>query len=525
MKTTYEVHPAIGIARVGSSDSSFIGSDPEVAPPASFRDSQQKLLRQAVRYRVFSVVRDDQGAIVGQPAELTPDKATLAWTVQLVNRKAAAPMFLAPGGLGKVNTDPTIRRNGATGQDSVSPDIDLIIKPTPKTLTGPSQPVVKFGDGKFRTTPVPLGEMSTDAQGRLVVAGGKGKSDSPTNRQLQGFADNDDWYDDTSDGPVTVSITLAGGTVVPPDQIRPAWFACCQPDFAPEIVNLVTLHDVLVDLGVKRGLLPSPGTPAFDRDIKPILDRVLNYRWVNKEAFTGHGPGGPGNFANASLWGDLSDPTNAQIPDIFALLRDPSIQPPQVQSPAPKMPLLFSDGYPSDRLPLPLTSLQYGLLADWAAGSFTPTAAAGGPVETLPEALTRMALEACVGGAFYPGIELGRKMRDTTIYLQDEVFRIDHTKVGAGELTQSMALPWQADFYDCESEGRFNWWPAQRPDDVFTDASQLADRAPTTKMVRWERPLTGGADLVKNWDKLGIVVKVNAPGVGDVFLERERVLP
>jgi hypothetical protein len=524
MKTLYEIHPAIGMGRVGSSDSSFIGADPEVPLPASFRDPGKNLLRQAARFRVFKVVRDDQGAIVGQPEEQTPDKATLAWTVELINRKAAAPMFLAPGGLGKVNTDPSVRRNGATGHDNASPDVDLIIKPSPRTLTGANQPVVKFDDGSFRGTPVTLGEMYTDAQGRLVLSGGKGHSDSPINRKLQGFADNNDWYDDTSDGPVTVSITLAKGTAVPADQIRPAWFACCQPDFAPEIGNLVTLYDVLLDLGVKRGLISSPAMPAYDRDIKPILYRVLNYRWVNKEAFTGHGPGGPGNFADASLWGDLSDPANAQIQDIFVLLRDPSIQPPQVQSPLPKMPLLFSDGYPSDRLPLPLTTLQYGIMSAWAAGTFTP-AASGGPAETLPEALTRLALQACVGGAFYPGIELGRKMRDTSIYLADEVFRIDQTKVKAGELTQSMALPWQADFYDCESEGRFNWWPAQRPDDVFTDASQLGDPAPASKMVRWERPLTSGDDLVKSWDKLGIVVKVSAPGVGDVFLERERILP
>jgi len=66
-------------------------------------------------------------------------------------------------------------------------------------------------------------------------------------------------------------------------------------------------------------------------------------------------------------------------------------------------------------------------------------------------------------------------------------------KLGALELrpgffSQQMALPWQADFYDCHQERHedddgtefyFMWWTAQRPDDVFISGSQ--------KRARWVR--------------------------------------
>jgi hypothetical protein len=57
-----------------------------------------------------------------------------------------------------------------------------------------------------------------------------------------------------------------------------------------------------------------------------------------------------------------------------------------------------------------------------------------------------------------------------------------------GFFSQQMALPWQADFYDCHkerwedpdgSEYYFMWWTAQRPDDVFPSDGN--------EQVRWVR--------------------------------------
>jgi hypothetical protein len=50
--------------------------------------------------------------------------------------------------------------------------------------------------------------------------------------------------------------------------------------------------------------------------------------------------------------------------------------------------------------------------------------------------------------------------------LYSEAFRIDHQKHKAGDVTRYMAVPWQADFFECNT----NWWPAQRPDDVIPQA-------------------------------------------------------
>src|SRR4051812_44018601 len=58
---TYEVHPAIGIARVGNSkqpDGYFPGPEPGEGPPASYRDAAGKLKRQAARFRMFRCERD-----------------------------------------------------------------------------------------------------------------------------------------------------------------------------------------------------------------------------------------------------------------------------------------------------------------------------------------------------------------------------------------------------------------------------------------------------------------------------------
>src|SRR5262249_54019652 len=154
----------------------------------------------------------------------------------LVNRKAAAPRFLNAAEL--PNTDPSLRRNAATGNDAT--DADLIIDGGTRTLTGALQPKVTF-QGKFRRNDVPLGEMSTDADGRLVVGGGFGQSRSFPPSEVDDFADNDNWHDDTSDGPVEATVHFLDGS---PDKAvdKPAWVIACQPDFAPGIGNLVTLY-------------------------------------------------------------------------------------------------------------------------------------------------------------------------------------------------------------------------------------------------------------------------------------------
>ena len=102
-----------------------------------------------------------------------------------------------------------------------------------------------------------------------------------------------------------------------------------------------------------------------------------------------------------------------------------------------------------------------------------------------PAGLDRTGLESCVGAAFYPGIEVSWLIRQPSIHaaafrLNNANFDIGPLRFQAGFFSQQMALPWQADFYDCHKEDHtpddaaerliYMWWTAQRPDDIRVDA-------------------------------------------------------
>ena len=75
----------------------------------------------------------------------------------------------------------------------------------------PKRPRPSSTAGSFRGTPVPLGEIRFETTtGRLVVLGGRGQSGfvPPGDAGLAHFADNDGWFDDTAEGPVTATVKL-----------------------------------------------------------------------------------------------------------------------------------------------------------------------------------------------------------------------------------------------------------------------------------------------------------------------------
>jgi hypothetical protein len=88
--------------------------------------------------------------------------------------------------------------------------------------------------GRFLGEEVYLGEILTDEAGRLLVLGGRGKSGSvPPGVEITNFANNDRWYDDVSDGPVSATVTLPGQDPVVVHE--PAWVVVGPPDFAPGV--------------------------------------------------------------------------------------------------------------------------------------------------------------------------------------------------------------------------------------------------------------------------------------------------
>jgi hypothetical protein len=506
MATTYEVHPAIGIARVGPSQEFFLAPEPGADPPPSYRDGGGDLLRQAARFRVFRCERDERAALVAA-TPVTPETGPIRWTVHLVNKKGAAARFPPPPNL---PPDQWPVRN-----PRVANRADLVIDPGPRSVQQAASQALLDG-GSFLGRAVDLGEIRADLQGDLLVLGGSGVSQSVTPDgvpvPITHFANNDSWCDDVADGWVRAELALPGGEVV---AAEPAWVIVGPPDFAPPIVNFVTLYDVAYQAAVDRGWLAVPSQPSFTRDIYQILNRAIGYSWVTRVGQTGHGPRQLGDFT--TQWAELADPQGRRLTRqrILAQLRDPNQPPPPVM-PETAMPRLH-DETNSSRV-LPMTRAQYAMMLNWVAGNFINDWPAPAPEELLPEALTRTALQSCSGGAFFPGIEVGQQVKDPSIYAQP--FRLDPAAVAPGDLTKGNAVPWQADFAACEFEdhSQIGWWPAQRPDEVFTD--QTLDR-----MREWADGAETYEDMVAHWHQLGLILRHRLPDGTELLLEQQRTLP
>src|SRR5262249_15756695 len=146
--------------------------------------ADQLIKRQGARFRIYEY--NDEGGLLRPVREITgalDDVAKITWTVQLVNRKAAAPLIFTKGD----------RNLGV-------PRKKRIIDSGMQSISGPGAGPVRL-QGTFQAThtspvDVPLGDLRTDDAGRLIVLGGFGKSFSPTGRALQDTFNNDDWCDD-----------------------------------------------------------------------------------------------------------------------------------------------------------------------------------------------------------------------------------------------------------------------------------------------------------------------------------------
>ena len=449
MATVYRIHPAIGIARVGNSPTEFfigperVGQFPE--PPGGFKDSQCRVKRQAARFRIYA--HKDDGSV----EEITSAVADITWTVHLVNKK---PAFYS-------NSEPAA---------------DLTIDPGSRTLTGPNQQqLFDTGTIAFAGIPVvvPLGEIRSDDQNHLVVLGGFGHSASPQGTGLVDYANNPDWYDDVSDGPVSAAITLLADSSTP--AVVGAWVIVTPPKFAPHQDNVITLYDRVLQAMISAGLVTTATTTSYTKDVYPILQRARDTQWV--EDTTGH-----------HTWPDpvVAD---ADRNAIFSRL--------QTDMPALASGVL-GGGPPDNRL----TAEQMAHMERWKDGLFTNDwAGVPAPQGSItPEGLDRAALEACVGASFGPGIEAGgvAGYGSWTIVQPanySEAFRLNHAVVTPGKVTQAMAVPWQADFHACSS----HWWPVARPNLV---------RRGGLSGQSWTAGIVGSAaDMVDKWNKLGFVVR------------------
>ncbi|HEY2583459.1 MAG TPA: LodA/GoxA family CTQ-dependent oxidase, partial [Mucilaginibacter sp.] len=268
-----KIYPPIGIARLGDSklrDGWFLSpefSDDQKKRPKefTFRDENGRIKRQAARFRVYAF--DKNGSPI---QELTSKDAKITWSVELSNKKASWFAFRgAKKALAVYNgepNDPTTGnlpdvRNAGVGEMVLKKDGDksyylpdekriqfLEIHGGAKKISGENVCTDENHDykfvGKFKEiVTVELGEVRTDDVGRLIVLGGKGHSDAVDEhgksirdmRFIRNYANNNDWHDDVSDGPVKVEVLIEGKSVKVKGD---AWVICTVPDFAPDIDNL-----------------------------------------------------------------------------------------------------------------------------------------------------------------------------------------------------------------------------------------------------------------------------------------------
>lgn len=533
------------------------------------RDAQGRLKRQAARFRIFQYTEDGPiGYPSGASTEVTIGSTVdgncvkdIVWTVHLANKKANCWMIESesypPGLVGYEDGKRPPIRNAKFGP---SPDPNdktrrrqLVIDAGPRAIKASERKRIAFdkatparygsakgelidlahypksfpaSDNAKQPTqaggyPITtLGEMTSEPNGRLLVLGAYGRAcgfdmqghraaDAPLNHDV----DNDNWLDDTADGPVTALLVFENGTTRAVDS--GAWVVTTDPAYAPQTRNVVTLWDDILNTWIERFAL-SPDVfkdgkyrpdfrPSFDEHVFPTLRAASMQMWNT-------------NLPASAIKSHLNmDRLTAAKPtfNVMSFIRDPNA-PQQASTGSPLMPLSLGDNQKSF---LTLTPSQYFFISQWANGQCesNPPASLG-----AGEALDKAVLSNCLGGRFSPGIDLTFIVRDPNLYRQNwrdpavGPFRInmrkldystateaepflsvgyipldnDHKAVEPGDLCKFMAVPWHTDYNSCATHvpdpnpggkltqsnvysGQVNttlfWsWPAQRPVAVYT---------------------------------------------------------
>jgi hypothetical protein len=596
--TGLRIHPAIGIARVGSSEEYYLGPETMAGMPqpgdddttgglpirpgteadtilsTELRDGGGRLKRQAARFRIYQYAFDDAAGVESYPAGAASEVQIgsvvdgktvqdIVWTVHLANKKANS--WHGGDGVAPFSGDalPPLRNASFGPLDSPQRLKTLVIDAGPRAVSGADHAPVRFDAattpsygqasgaiaslpdyplsfplaGEPPATPVDapgsiiraLGAISTEHGGRLVVVGGYGKASSFDNQgrhtpsgALNGDVNNDNWFDDVADGPVTAILLFADGSTRAVE--GGAWVIATDPAYAPQTANVVTLWDDLYCTWLEQFSLRTAVyaggkyQPAYQTDftqeIMPVLRAASLQKWTTSlpmRAVKGHD------------WLGRLTADGLQGFEIMNYLRQPDH--PLADPAKPQMPLSLGDAGQSF---LTLTRAQYFFMGQWSSDRYLkPTTPA--PQLGAGEALDRTVLFNCLGGRFSPGIEMSFIVRDPLLYKQDwhrhdsgGPFRInaqplDYGKavkdqpflgigytplrrapVQPGDLSKFMALPWHTDYNSCathlpdpnpggtlyntqadidaatavKSNGvntlLYSSWPAQRPVAVYT---------------------------------------------------------
>jgi hypothetical protein len=556
------IYPPIGVARVGNSPTEYYLGPEVTAPkpeaPGYYRDASGAIKRQAARFRIYGL--NAAGEAV---AELDAVTADIEWHVTLANTKAAWYQFQIALDIPEAADAPSsFLRNMAVADRSL-----LAITPGERSVSGRDTQGPRFDNGKFMGTEVYLGELRTDAAGRLIVLGGHGKSASWNGARAITFANNEGWHDDVADGPVRATVHYQGSQL----EVDPAWIVVAPPDYAPLQKSVRTMWDLMRDLFVSKGKLAAPAQPSFQDDLRPIFERLSNLQWVNAGFAAAFGWAGSTPFSQGAWMLRLASPDDSNkewrqvIYNQFRQFKR------DAWAPSP-WPWLYGDAMaipPADtpRQNAVLSELQLRFLGQWARGDFIADYAPNAepprsldqvPLAAQPDMLVRAAMEFCLADAFHPGCEMTWPMRQIGMYMAP--FRLAHQPPGwiepdygavltpdnisgpcsaqiAGGISRWMAVPWQTDTASCSSGYQKSYdpyvptfWPARVPnqvmdkqtyDIVMNRETPLDQRLQAfAKRAEWLRPLgdTGYEDrinnLVANIAQMGVVEA--RPGPTDV---------
>ena len=428
----------------------------------------------------------------------------------------AGPHVVSKGGQESVSFNPT-------GNNQVINGVNA------KDITYPKQFPKYNGEAPENEMIESLGDMETDAFGRLIVIGAYGKASGfkgagiyDPHADLESAVNNDCWFDDTADGPVTAVLAFTDGTSHTVE--GSSWVVTSDPSYAPQIANVVSLWEDMYNTWVEKfDLEPSlftqngPKTPLkndnkaydlgngynekyapkFESQVKPILNAANLQMWATNLVSKGEGA------HKAVAKQPMNDP---QWKEIMDFIRNPNAEnnndDPQN---ATRMPLSLGDsGTPADNF-LAISRTQYFFLYQWLIRGTIDS----GDTLGAGELLDRNILGNCLGGRFSPGIEMTFIIRDTHLYQNWKdgatytpagPFRIDmdvldynnlqtpalgvgytpvnSTKVEPGDICKFMSIPWHTDYNSCathttvpnEQNSKMTYWswPAQRPVAVYT---------------------------------------------------------
>lgn len=474
MATTYRIHPALGIARVGNSREIFIGPEEVDSVQQKYKVGVGKIRRQAARFSVFEV--DTTTGKTVREVQHDGDSVRIVWAVHLANRKAAHESR---------NRDVADRTRLVidAGEERISGG-----------SVGPYELAGSFQGRGARPQRVVLGDLRTDEQGRLIVAGGYGKSFTPTGAPVTSYKNNDDWCDDTSDGPVRAFLQLDGGGWI---ETESAWVVVAPTDFAPPVRDGLSLYDLMDHIAFNKfkvdydpALAPG-GTMSFRNHLYPLLKAVALAGWVEQgQKVT--------NYLDPDVFAKLKSNLPEHMEDrkkVYKEITGKAMDPDAFEAAIARLDQenLTAKSVPPDlAAAIPLTDRQTALLERWKNGDFA--ADFDNPLPQEPWLVRdKAALTLCVGNKFIPGIEVSGIVREKGTYRAP--FRLDPQSPAIagrpGSLTAGLAVPWQADFQLC------GIWPSQRPVGVKRGGQSGQS---------WNQGVHGYEDMTEKWKWMGFVL-------------------